>query len=558
MADYSREQLVAALRKADAAGDEAAARAIARRIKGMEQPAAPRSETDPSLWAGGKVPSTDPTEGMSGGRLFGAAYGGALPNLVRGGRQLLTDAASFITPYYGREAMANEQARLRQEAGETAALEAPLMATTPGVLGSLAGNALPMAAAPNAALPALGRLAPYANAAIQGGAFGALQPVAEGESRGVNTAVGGGLGVLGQGIAGTAQKAATRAVESLSPVVRQSIEAARAAGIPLNVAQVTNSAPIRAAQAVTKYLPFSGAGKSAKAQQEAFNRAVARSFGEDAPTLSDDVMKAARRRLGDQFDDIYGRNEVAITPDVARRMAQVESNAARDLTGDEAGRVSRQFQRILDDAAEGVMTGDKYKSLRGAVKKLEDNTQTGQYIRELRQLLDDAAVQSVGPDDAARLAKIRGQYANLRVAEDALKQVSGAAGDIRPASLFPLIRKGSTKEMRELAKIGQNVLKESIGDSGTGPRNLWAGLLTGGAAVSGLGKLVAGGVLAGRALNSQTASKLLQQGRPTQGLARLVRPAPKLLPAATPMVAPALDIGMVTGYDRNDPRYRGD
>lgn len=38
MVDYSRDQLVSALRKADAAGDTEAARAIARRIQAMEQP----------------------------------------------------------------------------------------------------------------------------------------------------------------------------------------------------------------------------------------------------------------------------------------------------------------------------------------------------------------------------------------------------------------------------------------------------------------------------------------------------------------------------------------
>lgn len=562
MAEYSREQLVAALRKADAAGDEAAARAIARRIKGMEQPATPRSETDPSLWAGGVVPSTDPTEGMGALERFGAAYGSAMPRLAQGGKQMLTDAAALITPFYARGALAPEQARQRQQAGETAALEAPLMATPAGFMGNLAGTALPMVATPNAALPALGRAAPFVNAAVQGGAYGALQPVADGESRAVNTAVGGGLGVLGQGIAGVAQKAGTRAVESLSPVVRRSIESARAAGIPLNVAQVTNSAPVRALQAASKYLPFAGASKSAQAQQEAFNRAVGRSFGADAPQLSDDVMRAARNRLSQTFDDIYTRNDVEIGPDVVRRMAEVEREAFEDLTQADAQVVRNQLDKVLREAGDGILTGKKYQALRSALQKAEDGGKIGRLVRKMRNELDDAAVASVSADDAAQLAKVRSQWANLRTAEDALKQVSGAAGDIRPASLYPLIRKGATKEMRELAKIGQNVLKDGIGDSGTAQRQMYQNLLTGGAGLAaagaGLGKLVLGGALAGRALNSNAASKLLQQGRPTQGLARLLKPAPKLLPLATPAAAPVLNIGTVSGYDPNDPRYLGD
>src|SRR5688572_27445849 len=41
MADYTEQQLIGALRKADAAGDVAAARAIARRIQGMRQQGRP-------------------------------------------------------------------------------------------------------------------------------------------------------------------------------------------------------------------------------------------------------------------------------------------------------------------------------------------------------------------------------------------------------------------------------------------------------------------------------------------------------------------------------------
>jgi hypothetical protein len=561
MADYSREQLVAALRKADAAGDEAAARAIARRIKGMEQPT-PRSETDPSLWAGGKVPSTDPTEGMGGFERFVAAYGSAAPSMARGGRQLLTDMASFITPFYVRGGLAPEQARLRQEAGEVAALEQPLMGTKSGMLGRLAGSVAPMFATPGGAAFGATRAAPYMAAATEGAAFGALQPVAEGESRAANTAIGGGLGVLGQGIAGQVQKAAGKAVDAMSPVVRQSIESARAAGIPLNVAQVTNSAPVRALQAASKYLPFAGASKGAKAQQEAFNRAVGRSFGADAPQLTEDVMKAARNRLSQTFDDIYTRNDVELGPDVVRRMAAIEREAFEDLTQADAQVVRNQLDKVLREAGDGILTGQKYQALRSALQKAEDGGKIGRLVRKMRNELDDAAAASVSADDAARLAQVRSQWANLRTAEDALKQVSGAAGDIRPASLYPLIRKGATREMRELAKIGQNVLKEGIGDSGTAQRAMYQNLLTGGAGLAaagaGLGKLVLGGALAGRALNSNAASKLLQQGRPTQGLARLVQPAPKLLPAATPAIAPVMDIGTVSGYDPSDPRYRGD
>lgn len=550
MADYSREQLVAALRKADAAGDTTAARAIAKRIKGLEQPAPRTPEEQRALEDKLTGTSIDPTQGNS-----------FLQNLTIGAGKSVVDTGAGLSQLFGMGPSEQEVAQRRE-------MDAPLMATggglTGNILGGVAQTAIPFAGGAKLASLA-GRAAPYVSAAARGAAFAGAQPVAEGESRLTNTAVGGGLGVLGQGIASGAQAAASKAAASLSPVIRQSIESARAAGIPLNVAQVTNSAPVRALQAASKYLPFAGASKSAQAQQEAFNRAVGRSFGADAPQLTDDVMRSARGRLSQTFDDIYTRNDVEIGPDVVRRMAQVEREAFEDLTAPEAQVVRNQLDKVMREAGDGILTGKKYQAVRSALQKAEDGGKIGRLVRKMRNELDDAAVASVSADDAARLAKVRSQWANLRTAEDALKQVSGAAGDIRPASLYPLIRKGATKEMRELAKIGQNVLKDGIGDSGTAQRQMYQNLLTGGAGLAaagaGLGKLVLGGAAVGKALNSNAASKLLQQGKPTAGLARLLQPAPRLLPLAAPAVAPLVapfDIGTVSGYDRNDPRYRGD
>jgi hypothetical protein len=237
----------------------------------------------------------------------------------------------------------------------------------------------------------------------------------------------------------------------------------------------------------------------------------------------------------------------------------------------EAGVIRNQVDRVIRAAEDGQMTGRMYQSIRTALQNAEkQGGNVGRLVRSVRAELDDAAVASVSADDAARLAKVRGQWANLRTVQDVLKQVGGptgqgsAAGNLNPAALWPAIRRGSTKEMRELAKIGQNVLKESLNDSGTGPRTLYQQLLTAGATAGGgtalglslgtLGKGALIGALGGRALNSNTASKLLQQGRPMSGLARLSRPLPKALPALAPA---GLDLGLVTGYDPSDPRYQG-
>ena len=114
----------------------------------------------------------------------------------------------------------------------------------------------------------------------------------------------------------------------------------------------------------------------------------------------------------------------------------------------------------------------------------------------------------------------------------------GSAGNVRPASLYPLVRGGSTPEMRELAKIGQNVLKDTIPNSGTAERTMMlnllglggAGYVAGSDSMPAWARLAGTGILAGRAMNSPLAARALGQGRPISALARLAQSAPRVAP----------------------------
>lgn len=378
------------------------------------------------------------------------------------------------------------------------------------------------------------------NAALGAGYAGA-QPVAEGESRATNAAVGGAfgagghLGALWLGVLGR------NAANAVTPEVRQMAQRAHELGIPLHASQVSQSLPVKVAASAGKYLPFSGYGKAASRQQEAVNRAVGQTFGADAPKLTDDVMERARRAMSQQFDAIYNRNAVPITEKGARRLMEVEREAARRLTNDEAQVLRNQFDDILANAEDGVLSGQKYQAVRTSLMKAEGSDKLGTAVRELRRALDDIAAESVGGQDAAALKALRLRWANFRVAEKALKQNAGAGGDIRPAALWPLIRSGSTREMRELARMGQTVLKDPISDSGTAQRTLLYNLLMGGGSIANpaliplIAKAAAGGATIGRAANSSALARFLarsNRGQPTSRLADLAR-------SATPYTAPA-------------------
>lgn len=508
--------------------------------EGAESPEQKYQRLVAELTAQNDPATADPTADMSGAERVMAGLGRSIVETWRGIQQM----AGFRSD--------EQVARDRQ-------LDEALLGTTGGAVGNLAGGALQMLApVPGAAAARLGavagRSAPYVGAAARAAAFSGAQTVGEGESRGGNAAIGGALGAVGQGVAAGAGRLASNAKAKLTPAVQSAIENARAAGIPLHLSQVTNSRFLKTLGSVANQLPFTGAGKAAQRQQEAFNRAVSRGFGEDASSLGDDVLRAARERIGAVYDDIYSRNNVMLDDAALNKLASIEQSASRNLPRDEAAIVKNQIDDIIEATQNGGMPGAMYQAFRtDRLMPMESGSrsfQTG-LIREIRKALDDAAERSVGPEDAKALAQARRQWRNLRTSEKALSQVAGAGGDVRPAALWPIVNqsKGATPEMRELARIGQVVLKDPIPNSGTPERQLiyrllglgGAGTMAGVSAPS-LAGLALGGAAAGRVMNSPLAALALGQGRPMAGLSRLVQPAPRLLPAAGPLVTGELDV----------------
>jgi len=523
----------------------------------------------------------NPTEGMSGFEKFAAGMGKSVVDTGRGLVQLGTDAmarsarnAALTADALGMEGvrdtvirhagipLVEQQRRNTEDADEARRLDAPLMNTGAGIAGNITGAALQTAVpvgGGGAAAAALGKAAPYANAAMRGAAYAGAQPVIEGENRMTNAAIGAAAGGIGQGIANVAGSAAAGAKNALSGPIRESIEAAKRAGVPLHVAQVTNSRFLKGLGSVLNSVPLTGSGKAAAAQQQAFNRAVGRTFGVDASTLTDDVMAQAKSGIGQVYDDVFGRNTVNLDRAAINRLLIVEREANKNLTADQARVVTNQVQRIVDEFSNGPIAGQKYQALRGVLADLVDESSLGKHIKGLRTAVDDAAFKSVGSSDAAILKEANRMWANMRTTEKSLQQVSGAAGNVRPSSLFPLVRNGSTGDMRELAKMGQNVLKDPIPNSGTPERQLIYSMLGlgGGAAAASSDnpwvKAAGVGLLAGRAMNSPLAARAVLAAQPARAaainaFARLAHAAQYALPGVAHATAqPAMEIDVAGG-----------
>lgn len=198
-----------------------------------------------------------PTAGMSGFERFKAGVGSALAATPRGVRQGITEGAGTTAKVgaLALEALGADDAaravvkrgvlplqeesdRLRAEETERRRLDAPLMRTGAGLAGNITGNVV-QAVGPGATLklaskvPQFARAAPALEAAgapflpetvkgsaLSGAELGAVQPVAEGETREGNIGLGLGGGFLGAGIP-RAVGATARVAGNLVPSVSE-------------------------------------------------------------------------------------------------------------------------------------------------------------------------------------------------------------------------------------------------------------------------------------------------------------------------------------------------
>ncbi|KXB19970.1 hypothetical protein ADT30_08485 [Xylella fastidiosa] len=394
-----------------------------------------------------------------------------------------------------------------------------------------------------AALNTLGKVANVAKLAVKGGiaaaegaAYGALGETRTGENRLTNASYGALGGVLGRAASGAIHGTARSLARKADPILRANIDIAQREGIPLHISQIAQSTPLRTAASVAKYMPFSGADAAARNQQNAWNTALTRHVGDATQRLDDRWLASQKQRFNDTYNAIWDDRNIALSPQAAARMQDIVNDAYRDLGTDGGKIVQNQFYRIFNDIVrageEGPISGRNYQTLVRDLAGVQPGTSTGHYVGRLRKELVNDAEHSLktsnDPGDVAALAlltKTNQQYNNFKTLEKLLTRPAGARADITPAGLWSAVNaRGpkATQDYRDLAKVGQTVLKDPIPDSGTPGRLLSMSILGGGGVAAG-GLIpalatIAGGATVGRALNSTTLGNLLARKAGTSNL----------------------------------------
>lgn len=461
-------RLETALRNADAAGDEEAARMLAAEIvKLRRQPATPAA------------PEYNPTEGMSGLDKFLAGAGKGFVDIGRGVGQ--------------RVGMVSEA-----DVARSRALDAPLMETGAGLAGNIVGNVA--AFAPTAMVPGANTLT---GSAALGALSGLAAPTVEGESVLGNAALGAGGGMAAQGIANTISRVVRPVRSQLAPTTDALANAAETAGIRLNAAQRTGSKPLATLDSVLDYLPFTGDRQAALkgAQRQAWQKTLLAEAGENADAATPEVMGRMKDRISGEFRRLSQSYQMPVDNDLLNALAAVETKYGRRLPTNQRAIV----QSYIDDLTSAqALPGDVYQSTRSMLQRQADGLMrsdpvTAGALKEIRDAADEAmgrAVTATGnPDDAAAWTAARKQWKVMRTIEGA---VNDADGTISPKRFYndwkrrnkdSLIYGKGAQDVSNVARIGDEFIADNVPNSGTAQRQFWQNLLTGGGGAMGIGML---------------------------------------------------------------------
>jgi len=368
------EQLSAALIKADAAGNSADAKVFADEIRRLR--ATPQAA---------KVDAPqDPTEGMSTFDKLAAGAGKAMVDTARGIGQFLPEQFGGVS---------------REDVAEARRLDEPLMNTTAGKVGNLAGNVAMIA--PTAMIPGANTVA---GASTIGALVGLAQPSTGTRETMTNLALGGAGGAGGQylanklpGVVGAWADASKRKAATQTADTAQKFDAARRSN---SLGYVIPPADLN--PGVTSELLSGLSGKIKTAQvasqrnQNVTNSLVKKAFGiaDDAP-LDLDALKAIRQAAGNSYEAVSSLGTVQPTAAYASALDDAIkpfTSSAQSFPGRKVPSVVADIQSLKTDAFDAGDAINTIKVLRNQADKayLEGDKMAGKAYKDAVDALESA------------------------------------------------------------------------------------------------------------------------------------------------------------------------
>jgi len=463
---------------------------------------APRPKREPvDVEAAGQDAVRKQAQEMGGGDAIAMGAGNMFSRVNRGLEQ------AYRTVIGDEEGLAN----LKQRSEREEKLYKPFVEERPVL--TAVGASLPAAVVP-AAAPAASVGGTMARLGAAGAAPQALSYGTAGE-RAENAAIGAVGNVVGGAVVPKALELGVNAGKTalkglagkITPEAMALYERAKQLGIPVNLAQLGDSKFLKTLASTVEQVPLTGAAKKVDAQRSAYNQAVARTFGEDADRITPEVYAAAKKRIGGEFNNLSGRNNLTVTPQFRQNVDQILKEAEATGSDDTVRAVRNISDRLSNQTAQGspilgpngqpvsaptmVIPGKTYQSIDTELSNIiKGGGEKGFFAKRLRNEIQGAFDQSISAADQGAWQEARSQYKNLKAVRDIVAK-DADNGNIPPTRLMSALNNseagkeamamGTRGQLGELGQIGRQFVRDPIANSGTVPRAVSMGVLGGSA-----------------------------------------------------------------------------
>lgn len=298
---------------------------------------------------------------------------------------------------------------------------------------------------------------------------------------------------VGQMARSAAGKVGEALTPNVAPQVAQLAQKAESYGIPLRPDMLSNNKIMRMVGEALEKVPLSGAKNEQR--QTAFNKAIMGTIGaEGAEKLTPDVFAKALDQSGGMIGNLSEKYPVPLSGGLATKLNEHVAQAKKFETADVANIVESYVKEIQDKVKNGAVDGTAFRKLRTKLTGQMRRTNNGDLKHALDELDDtmlDAIQGQLTPEELQGFNTARRQYANAKTLEPMVAK--SPTGDMSPAALMgrmtatgsgkSMMAKGKAGELGDIARIGQQFLKEPA-SSGTTERSIAYGLLGGGAAIN--------------------------------------------------------------------------
>ena len=325
-------------------------------------------------------------------------------------------------------------------------------------------------------------------AALAGAGMGAVQPTLPEENRAFNIASGAGLGAAGQGIVNVLGRVAQPITNQLGEIGENAVKTLRDAGIPLDAAQATGSALLGRVKAALSDNMFTAGAQHefSGVQKQAFNKAIAKTMGEDADKITPAVISNAKENIGKIYDDVASKVNIHADDKFLNNLSAIDDEAKNILNDQQYSIIDKNIKNILNKAStEGnQLNASQYQNIKKTLDRLSGSSDTAVagYARDLRDDLNkglsDSAEATGNKELVSSLKDANKRWGNMRKIEDVA--IKNEYGDVSPSLLYNSLttkakRNAFYAEDNELAKLaaaGKIVLPEKLANSGTIARGL--------------------------------------------------------------------------------------